>query len=110
MAVIKCKMCGGDMEISPEKSFGTCEYCGSTMTLPKVSDESTDILDAIRSGYITYVINTMDVRCEDVHTGSSQIRRCAVENGVTVLTSLDTVRVLLDVLEEITLGIATIDE
>ena len=39
MAVIKCKMCGGDMEISPEKSFGTCEYCGSTMTLPKVSDE-----------------------------------------------------------------------
>ena len=39
MAVIKCKMCGGDMEISPEKSFGTCEYCGSTMTLPKVSDD-----------------------------------------------------------------------
>ena len=39
MAAIKCKMCGGDMEISPEKSFGTCEYCGSTMTLPKVSDD-----------------------------------------------------------------------
>ena len=63
----------------------------------------------IRSGFVSYVINTMDVRCEDVHTGSSQIRRCAVENGVTMLTSLDTVRVLLDVLEEITLGIATID-
>ena len=39
MAVIKCKMCGGDMEISPEKTFGVCEYCGSTMTLPRVSDE-----------------------------------------------------------------------
>ena len=39
MAVIKCKMCGGDMELSPEKTFGICEYCGSTMTLPKVSDE-----------------------------------------------------------------------
>ena len=39
MAVIKCKMCGGDMEISADKTFGTCEYCGSTMTLPKVSDE-----------------------------------------------------------------------
>ena len=39
MAIIKCKMCGGDMELSPDKSFGTCEYCGSTMTLPKVDDE-----------------------------------------------------------------------
>ena len=39
MAVIKCKMCGGDIEISADKTFGTCEYCGSTMTLPKVDDE-----------------------------------------------------------------------
>ena len=39
MAVIKCKMCGGDMEISADKTFGMCEYCGSTMTLPKVSDD-----------------------------------------------------------------------
>ena len=39
MAIIKCKMCGGDMELSPDKSFGRCEYCGSTMTLPKVDDE-----------------------------------------------------------------------
>ena len=39
MAVIKCKMCGGDIEISADKTFGTCEYCGSTMTLPKVSDD-----------------------------------------------------------------------
>ena len=36
------------------------------------------------------------------------IRRCAVENGVTVFTSLDTVRVLLDVLEETTLAVSTI--
>ena len=80
-----------------------------TRVKAKVDDGSTEILDAIRSGYVTYVINTMDVRCEDVHSGSSQIRRCAVENGVTMLTALDTVRVLLDVLEEITLGISTID-
>ena len=80
-----------------------------TRVKAKVDDGSTEILDAIRSGYVTYVINTMDVRCEDVHSGSSQIRRCAVENGVTMLTALDTVRVLLDVLEEITMGISTID-
>lgn len=40
MAIIKCKMCGGDMELSADKTFGTCEYCGSTMTLPKVDDEA----------------------------------------------------------------------
>ena len=85
------------------------QYGIRTRIRAKVDDGSTEILDSIRSGFVSYVINTMDVRCEDVHTGSSQIRRCAVENGVTVLTSLDTVRVLLDVLEEITLGIATID-
>ena len=33
-----------------------------------------------------------------------------MENNVTIFTALETVRVLLDVLEEITLGISTIDE
>ncbi len=41
MAIIKCKMCGGDMELSEDKTFGVCEYCGSTMTLPKVDGEQT---------------------------------------------------------------------
>ncbi len=39
MPIIKCKMCGGDIALAEDKTFGTCEYCGSTMTLPKVSDE-----------------------------------------------------------------------
>ena len=39
MAIIKCKMCGGDIELSPDKTFGTCEYCGSVMTLPKIDDD-----------------------------------------------------------------------
>ena len=39
MAIIKCKMCGGDIELSADKSYGVCEFCGSTMTLPKVDDE-----------------------------------------------------------------------
>ena len=38
-----------------------------------------------------------------------KIRRCATENNATIFTSLDTVRVLLDVLEETTLTISTID-
>ena len=92
---------------------GTAAYLKNhgirTHIMAKVDDGSTEILDAIREGHVAYVINTMDVRSENSLTGSSQIRRCAVENGVTMLTALDTVRVLLDVLEEITLGISTID-
>ena len=38
-----------------------------------------------------------------------EIRRCATENNVTIFTSLDTVRVLLDVLDENTITISTID-
>ena len=96
-----------------EATAGTAEYLKKhgirTRIKAKVDDGSTEILNSIRQGHMTYVINTMDVRCEDIHSGSSQIRRCAVENGVTMLTALDTVRVLLDVLEEITLGISTIN-
>ena len=39
MAVLKCKMCGGNLEIQDNQSYGTCDSCGSTMTLPKVNDE-----------------------------------------------------------------------
>lgn len=39
MPIIKCKMCGGDIQLAEDKTFGTCEYCGSVMTLPRVSDE-----------------------------------------------------------------------
>ena len=39
MPVIKCKMCGGDIELSADKTVGMCEYCGSTMTLPKVDND-----------------------------------------------------------------------
>ena len=38
------------------------------------------------------------------------IRRCATQNNVSMFTSLDTVKVLLDVLEEVTISIATITE
>ena len=37
--ILKCKMCGGDIELSADKTFGTCDSCGSTMTFPKVDDE-----------------------------------------------------------------------
>jgi len=32
-------MCGGDLAVNESMSVGTCEYCGSTMTLPKLDDD-----------------------------------------------------------------------
>ena len=39
--IIKCKMCGGDIEFTQGATYGTCEYCGSTSTIPKAEDEMT---------------------------------------------------------------------
>jgi tetratricopeptide (TPR) repeat protein len=39
MQLIKCKMCGGDISVEAGQNYGTCDSCGSTMTLPSVSDE-----------------------------------------------------------------------
>lgn len=39
MAVFKCKMCGGTLEIGENQSIATCEFCGTQQTLPKVDDE-----------------------------------------------------------------------
>ena len=75
----------------------------------KISDGKSDILESIRKGYVNYVINTRDVDSLSQQSDGYLIRRCAVENNVTMFTALDTVRVLLDVLEEITITISTID-
>ena len=39
MPALKCKMCGGDLEIAQDTQICTCQYCGSTMTLPRLDDE-----------------------------------------------------------------------
>ena len=71
---------------------------------------SEEILESIRRGYVSYVINTSDMSsATNSVLDGYYIRHCAVENGVPLFTSLDTVRVLLDVLEEMTLTISTID-
>ena len=80
-----------------------------TRILKKISDGSDEIPNAIRQGHIAYVINTRDIEAEDSNSDGQKIRECASENNVSILTSLDTVKVLLDVLEETTLTISTIN-
>ena len=80
-----------------------------THILKKISDGSDEIPNAIRQGHIAYIISTRDIGVEHQRSDGNLIRRCAIENNATLFTSLDTVRVLLDVLEETTLTISTID-
>ena len=103
-----------DMGFNIEATIGTAEFLKKhgikTRILRKLSEGSTEILDAIRAGYVSYVMNTRAILSGVHFEDGVQIRRCANENKVTMLTSLDTVKVLLDVLEEMTIGISTIDE
>ncbi|MBQ3955072.1 MAG: carbamoyl-phosphate synthase large subunit, partial [Clostridia bacterium] len=80
-----------------------------TRLLRKPSEGSREILDAIRAGYVSYVVNTRAVLSGLHFEDGAAIRRAATEAGITMFTSLDTVKVLLDVLEEITVGVSTID-
>ncbi len=80
-----------------------------THILNKISDGSEEIPDAVRQGHIAYVINTRDVGASMQESDGQKIRRLATENNVSIFTSLDTVKVLLDVLEETTLTISTIN-
>lgn len=102
-----------NMGFNIQATAGTAEFLKKngirTHAVGKLSDGSKEITDAIRQGYVTYVINTRDMNSSGVLSDGYEIRRCAVENNVTMFTSLDTVKVLLDVLEETTLGISTID-
>lgn len=96
-----------------EATEGTAKFLKEngirTHVLKKISEGSDEISNAIRQGYIAYVINTRDINSASQMSDGSIIRKEATENNINMFTSLDTVRVLLDVLEEITLCISTID-
>ena len=96
-----------------EATKGTADFLKQngirTHILSKISDDSDEIAEALRMGHIAYVINTKDIGDTDSSNDGHQIRQLATENNVTIFTALDTVKVLLDVLEETTLGVSTID-
>ena len=102
-----------EMGFNIEATTLTAEYLLEagikTRILHKPSEHSEEMLDSIRAGYVSYVINTRAV-LSGVHYGDGvALRGIAAQNNVVTLTSLDTVRMLLDVLEEVTMGISTID-
>ena len=96
-----------------EATSGTATYLKEhgirTRVRAKIGSGSSDIPTALRQGHIAYVINTSDLSSTDNQKDGHEIRALATETGTTMFTSLDTVRVLLDVLEDITITISTID-
>ena len=94
-----------------EATAGTAKYLKEngirTHALTKISEGSKEIPEALRQGHIAYVINTKDPGSNE--NDGLKIRQIATEYNVTMFTALDTVKVLLDVLEETTLTISTID-
>ena len=102
-----------DLGFNIEATSGTASFLKEhgirTRQRKKISEGSEEILDSLRQGHVTYVLNTMGEQNTVGNTDGFLIRRVAVENNVTVFTSLDTVGVLLNVLEEITFSVSTID-
>ena len=102
-----------DLGFNIEATTGTAEFLRNhgirTRTRRKLSEGSSEIIDSLRQGHVSYVINTIDINQHNTRLDGYEIRRTAVENNVTVFTALETVKVLLDVLEEITFGVSTID-
>ncbi|MBQ4561251.1 MAG: carbamoyl-phosphate synthase large subunit [Clostridia bacterium] len=96
-----------------EATAGTANFLKAngirTHVMKKISEGSDEILRSIRQGHVNYVISSRDINRDSHSSDGFEIRRCAAENNVTMFTALDTVRVLLDVLEETTLCISTID-
>lgn len=96
-----------------EATRGTAKFLKDhgirTRSLKKISQDKDQIPDALRQGHIAYVINTRDIIEGKAVSDGQLIRQIAAENNVTLFTSLDTVKVLLNVLEEMTLTISTID-
>ena len=103
-----------DMGFNIAATVGTALYLKEhgirTRIKRKLSEGSEEILDSIRAGYVSYVVCTRAILSGVHYEDGVAIRRCATQNNVTMLTSLDTVKVLLEVLEEITIGISTIDK
>ncbi len=103
-----------DMGFNIEATSLTGEYLKQhgirTRILGKPSEGSAEILNAIRAGYVSYVINTRAILSGIHYEDGAAIRSTATQNNITMLTSLDTVRVLLDVLEEVTIGVSAIDD
>ena len=102
-----------DLGFNIEATAGTAKFLKEngirTHVLRKIGEGSNEICESIRQGHMAYIINTSDIGSIGTENDGYMIRKAAIESNVTIFTSLDTVKVLLDVLDENTIRISTID-
>ncbi len=99
---------GFNIEATKGTGYYLKEHGIRTRVRSREDEEHDEVLDSIRAGYVSYIINTRAILSGIHYNDGAAIRRCAIMNGVTMFTSLDTVRILLDVLEDISPRISTI--
>ncbi len=100
-----------DLGFNIEATSGTATYLKShgirTRIKKKISENSNEIPDTLSKGYVTYVINMISSN-KTASKDGFLIRKAAIENNIPMLTSLDTINVLLDVIEDMTISVSTI--
>ncbi|WQJ53468.1 MAG: hypothetical protein [Wendovervirus sonii] len=101
---------GFNIEATEGTAIYLKEHGIKTKMRHKLTEENKELFEALSQGHISYVINTTDINQTQTTRDGYAIRRCAVDNNVALFSSLDTVGIVLDVLEEITLRISTINE
>lgn len=77
------------------------QYNIPVVKVGKVDDSGKSLLDLINTGQVQIVINTM-TKGKEVERDGFRIRRESVDNGIPCLTSLDTARTLIEVIESMT--------
>lgn len=71
----------------------------NVQTVKKINEGVPNILDIIRSGIVDLIIDIPE-KGNDVESDGFKIRRTAVESSVTLITSLDTLVAMLEVMEK----------
>ena len=97
-----------DLGFNIEATEGTADFLNKRgiRTIKRNPDE---MLASIKSGYVSYIINTRAVLSGIHYDHGTLVRRSAVQSGITMFTSLDTAGIVLDVLDDIIPSISTVD-
>lgn len=97
----RLSQCGYRIMATEGTGRALSEYNIPYITVDKVSEGENSLLKNIQNGSVQIVINTM-TKGKQVERDGFRIRRESVENGIPCLTSLDTARTLVEVIESMT--------
>ena len=78
--------------------------------ISEAKEDDTSVLDIIRQGKVSFVINTMNSSDRTTNLDGFLIRRVSAENNISCMTSLDTASALLGVLESQSFSMVSMNE